>query len=435
MTAAALSAWPSSKDRLMDSSIATLVESFGFDDDSILDDALEVEDMSTYPHPRHAPANVIEAGKLITGDIDWDENSQDTIIDAFRVANNWRDSHAFPMRSIRSQLVYFIGELGLKGVSGARLKTMPSVRKKLRLRPHLDLHILQDFGGCRVILDNMNEVTLLVDALTQRSRHKCYHRNDYIAKPKDDGYRSYHLMYEYNHKPGKERFAGLRIEIQIRTKIQHAWSTAVETVGLYLGEDFKSAKTGNPEWLRLFQLLSGELAVAEGSPVNPLVANREERIREIRDLNKKLGAISLLDNISAAVRYTDDAVSEGSRPTYYLLKYDRANALVSVEPYFISQIATTAYDAAEADEIRNLLKNNSNIVLVEADKIDNLKFAYPNYFGDVSFLKASLKRIVDRNGLREYELNPQERIKTGRRAVPISSSWLTRPRFSKPKGA
>jgi hypothetical protein len=56
--------------------------------------------MSTYPHPHHALTNVIEAGKIITGHIGWDDNKQEAIIDAFRVANNWRDSHAYPMRSL-----------------------------------------------------------------------------------------------------------------------------------------------------------------------------------------------------------------------------------------------------------------------------------------------------------------------------------------------
>jgi Region found in RelA / SpoT proteins len=423
----------------MDSSIAALVEYAGFDDDSLLDDSLEFEDMSTYPHPHHALPNVIEAAKIITGHIGWDDNKRDTIIDAFRVANNWRDSHAYPMRSLRQQLVYFIGELGLRGVSVARLKTMPSIRRKLRLKPRLELHTLQDLGGCRVILENMTEVKSLVEILTQRSRHRCYNYNDYIQSPKSDGYRSYHLMYEYRPKPGKEVFADLRVEIQIRTKIQHAWSTAVETVGLYLGEDFKSAKTGNPDWLRLFQLLSGELAVAEGSPVHHLVANKDDRIKEITELNGKLNAIDLLENISTAFRWTSGLVSDGSRPTYYLLKYDRENSLVSVEPYSGAQTATTAYDTSEADAVRAMLKNNRNIVLVDADKIDNLKFAYPNYFGDVSFLKASLKRIVERNGLKEYELNQPKRVNKGRRpapvSAPISASWLTRSRFSKPKGA
>jgi hypothetical protein len=184
---------------------------------------------------------------------------------------------------------------------------------------------------------------------------------------------------------------------------------------------------------------SGELAVAEGSPVHHLVANKGDRIKEIRELNAKLGAIDLLENISTAFRWTSGWASDGSRPTYYLLKYDRANSLVSVEPYSGAQTATTAYDTSEADAVRAMLKNNRNIVLVDADKIDNLKFAYPNYFGDVSFLKASLKRIVERNGLKEFELNRPKSVNKGRRpapvSAPISASWLTRSRFSKPKGA
>ena len=44
-------------------------------------------------------------------------------------------------------------------------------------------------------------------------------------------------------------------------------------------------------------------------------------------------------------------------------------------------------------------------VMVEVDKVENLKEAYPNYFGDVRMFLSHLKRVVvgfDTSWVREY---------------------------------
>lgn len=114
------------------------------------------------------------------------------ILEAFKVANNWREAHAYPMRSVRCQLMWYMQRLSLEGVTGARLKRMQAIRRKLgRSGIHLDK--LQDLGGCRAILPRIADVKTLVDALRQKSRHELRTESDYIAKPKLDGYRSHHL--------------------------------------------------------------------------------------------------------------------------------------------------------------------------------------------------------------------------------------------------
>jgi ppGpp synthetase/RelA/SpoT-type nucleotidyltranferase len=69
-----------------------------------------------------------------------------------------------------------------------------------------------------------------------------------------DGYRSHHLSLEF--KPAKkedEAYAGRRIELQVRTRLQHSWATAIEAVSLYRNQDLKHHK-GDADWLRLFAL-------------------------------------------------------------------------------------------------------------------------------------------------------------------------------------
>jgi hypothetical protein len=90
----------------------------------------------------------MRAGKVIAGDLAWNEQSAEEIRHAFLVANNWRDAHAFPMRSVRQQLIWYMGHRNLDGITAARLKRMHAIRKKLK-RTDLNKHLnqLQDLGG------------------------------------------------------------------------------------------------------------------------------------------------------------------------------------------------------------------------------------------------------------------------------------------------
>jgi ppGpp synthetase/RelA/SpoT-type nucleotidyltranferase len=77
-------------------------------------------------------------------------------------------------------------------------------------------------------------------------KHKLVGQDDYIANPKFSGYRGIHLVYSY-FSDRKETFNGLKIEIQIRTQLQHAWATAVEIVGFFRRELLKSGE-GDHVW-------------------------------------------------------------------------------------------------------------------------------------------------------------------------------------------
>ena len=376
--------------------------------------------MRNFPQFDFSMKEVKRAGDA--GELPWTEDSAPEILRSFQVANNWRDAHAYPMRSVRLQIAYYMRHLGIDGVTAARLKRMQAIRRKLRRIP-MNLNQLQDLGGCRAILPSMADVNKLVEVLKERSRHHLRAEDDYIGKPKDDGYRSHHLMFNYSGKGAAKVFNGRRVEVQIRTRMQHSWATTVEAVGLMRREDLKGHH-GSKKWLRLFELISAEFAVAENCIEPPGVPNQDDRISEIRALDAELEATSILDKISYAVRWTDEAISPASRPTYYLIRFNNATQEVEVDVTFAPKWAVAQYDQAELSDNKSGV-DASNIVLVEADKVENLKDAYPNYFGDVQLFKQQLKNIVKGKGAREYVVRPQETVAPRPRENP-DMSWLRR---------
>jgi ppGpp synthetase/RelA/SpoT-type nucleotidyltranferase len=382
-------------------------------------DGLAVAD---FPLAQYDASRLKRAGEIIMSEMKWTSQTEDEIREAFHIANNWREAHAYPMRSLRGSLRWYMHKHEMEGVTVARLKRMHAIRRKLK-RSNLRLQQVQDLGGCRAILASLSDVRRLVE-LMRNCRHEFRSESSYIDKPKPDGYRSHHLMFNYVGKTDNQKqFNGKRIEVQIRTRLQHAWATAVESVGLFLGEYLKG-DMGSPEWLRLFLLMSAEFARFEGCPEPHGVPDHASRIAEIRALDATLEATKNLDKLSHAVRFTDISVAPSVKPSYYLITYDNATNEISVQSYFYPKTATASYGSAEFFDNKTG-RDTKNIVLVEADKVEALKEAYPNYFGDVQLFRAQLRNIIKGFGVREYTMKPQETVRARPGENP-DLTWLKR---------
>src|SRR5439155_18826770 len=141
-----------------------------------------------------------------------------------------------------------------KPLIAQRIKRLPAIRLKLERLTRLKLSKLQDIGGCRAVVLTSQRVQQLVKLYeASRAQHELDHISDYLAKPKEDGYRGVHLIYRFQSEKYQSH-CGLKIEIQLRSKLQHAWATAVETVGIFTGHVLKSSQ-GPEDWLRFFALM------------------------------------------------------------------------------------------------------------------------------------------------------------------------------------
>lgn len=375
--------------------------------------------MPQFPRFQYSNKDVQRAGEALAGDLYWTDETAEHIRRVFSVANNYRDSHALPMRKVRFELSGLLQRERIKGVTVARLKRMPSIRRKLR-KIKSNLNQIQDLAGVRSIAPSMADVDRLIQSVRTNTGHEVFREYPYITQPKPDGYRCHHMVLKFRGVDEDEAYNDRRIEIQIRTRLQHAWATAVESVGLFRREDLK-AGVGNADWLQLFRLMSLEFQLSEGCAEPD--AGRADRLSEIASLNRSLRAAALLEDLRQAVRTTERyKFDPKNKPDYFLIRYDRTYNTVSVRAQYGAIDAVRLYDLAENIDSRSSTGNGFTTVLVEVDEVENLRSAYPNYFGDVDLFKSKLQELVGADGP-DFTLDPQPRAPVQPRPKP-DYSWL-----------
>jgi len=111
----------------------------------------------------------------------------------------------------------------------SRLKAPVSIAEKLRRRglPVSCESVeenLSDVAGVRIICPFPEDVYMLEEALLRQDDLKLIERKDYIAKPKENGYRSLHLIVEVPIFLMKEK-RYVRVEIQFRTIAMDFWAS------------------------------------------------------------------------------------------------------------------------------------------------------------------------------------------------------------------
>lgn len=232
---------------------------------------------------------VNKAGEIIRSSTNDNEINQ-----AILVFDNWRSFHSIPLNSVRSFIKRILGRI-LKGkntnaILGQRLKRMPSIITKIKRFENMSVSRMQDIGGIRIILDSIKDVYMVHDAIINANTNHEYiiPPKDYIKEPKKDGYRSLHQVLIYHNDKNLD-CDGMRIEVQIRTKLEHSWATAVETLGSINNASYKTGEGGLEE-KRFFKLASALFALKEDQnlPEEFINTSKEDLVLELRNLDNKL---------------------------------------------------------------------------------------------------------------------------------------------------
>lgn len=341
----------------------------------------------SYSIPQFSKSAVDKAGRTLAAagsaeefdDIAWD------------ILGNWRASHAFPLNTVTVSLKGKVSRLGLDAVVVQRLKRSRSILSKL-LRDSMRLTQMQDIGGCRAVVPSIDDVYSLRSRFYKsRSKHVLVSEDDYIAKPKKSGYRGIHLIYKFQSSV-KPEYNNLLLEVQLRSQVQHAWATAVETVGAVVGQALKSSQ-GEGLWLKYFQIASLALEYSETPAFGRTpYMSRGQVARELEHLDERLEVNKKLSAFRAALRATEQPRAKSAG--YFLL------VLLPDEPGLqVFSFSKDEADAAQKEYQRyeRLLPfrsrqmplfpeladySGAQVVLVGAESFRSIREAYPNYYLD-----------------------------------------------------
>ncbi|WP_180874101.1 RelA/SpoT domain-containing protein [Stenotrophomonas maltophilia] len=316
------------------------------------------------------------------------------------VIDNWRAAHAYPLNTFQATLRKRLSSLGLNSKSapvGQRLKRLPSIEKKLHRNPQMKLERMQDIAGLRAVVPKRIHLREIRRLYEQESRlmHHLHGVYDYVAKPKDDGYRSVHLVYQYLSATSPE-YDGLHVELQLRTQLQHAWATAVETVDLFTGQAIKTGSP-RPSWAWFFKLASAAFASLERSPVHEEF--KDLNPRELRALLRKseadLNVIVLMRGFSVAA----DRIHQDSRSNagYHLVVLDTFRRTLRIKSFTKDELPL-AMDRYAQVERQVAAGAPLDAVLVAGGGINQLRKTYPNYFLDASMFIDVLEALCGRAG-------------------------------------
>jgi len=261
---------------------------------------------------------------------------------------------------------------------------------------------VQDIGGCRAVLSDIAAVDRLVELFRKglsknpKGRHLYGDPKDHVAQPKNDGYRGFHYTVRYQ-TTARERliYNGKKIEIQIRSKLQHAWATAVETVDALTGRSLKFDVKSNiedPRWKRFFALMGSAIAFREKRPPVPNTPSvRADLVSELSVLAEELHVENVLGGFSVAVNILDE--KRGSKAAEYILILNANDKSVSVMQFDEKQRILVDAEYLRQEKLSQG-QAGVQVVRVSVEDIRSLRAAYPNYYLDTSLFIDALRAAV-----------------------------------------
>jgi ppGpp synthetase/RelA/SpoT-type nucleotidyltranferase len=332
---------------------------------------------------------------------------------AMSVLSFWRSVHETPLAKAVNFARARAQKVDSKTVLAKRLKRTHSIIRKLKNADGMQLSRMQDIGGCRVIVATSKKVRKVVRALKQDKAFKVV---DYLENPKEDGYRSVHLIGKFPDENKQLR----NIEIQVRSAAQHSWATSVEIIDLFTSQSLKT-NSGKPEWRDFFILASKQIDVIESIPLynqlsrgqltheiyRRIAHDRVEKARQeisenlnrLDTLERKMRILKTFEGFAFSLQAADEHMAKEQSAGYALLLIDIKERHVDLNVFSKDQfdVVSKAYLHAEM----NTLEEPEKVVaLVSSDAVGGIKEAYPNFFADSTYFVKYIGASVDAVRLR-----------------------------------
>ena len=242
----------------------------------------------------------------------------------------WTGSFALPMQAFYLDLRSLLPLEGDK--SSCRIKCLPSLlSKNLRIKAENQMSTTGDITGLRIISRDMAQLERLREELEKKlALYSAIGADfvvlgcrikDYIKFPSSTGYRAVHFRLSLLEKSSGKRY---RMELQLRTRREHAWAQAVETVDALRRIDFKHDALDG-----FFCLLGDALARRDGVF---MPAQEGETIRKLVELDRLNHYIQDLEEFDGG-SFRSVGNSEDARGNWHLLGADMASKEKSCERF------------------------------------------------------------------------------------------------------
>lgn len=326
---------------------------------------------------RYSKKQVQRAGEqLILSNIDTEQ--PEIYKESMDILSNWRAGHINSLNIASKNLQSACDKFDRRSIIVTRLKRTPSIIGKLKRFDKMKLRNMQDIAGCRAIVTKSKHINKIKRELHKHNDFRTY---DYIKNPKPDGYRGVHLIGKFYDEVNNIDYP---VEIQLRSKIQHTWATAVEIVDLFTNQSIKT-NNGNRKWMRFFQCVSSKFSDIE----NYTNETGLKTTKEIIQLSRKLDIYKKFDAFANSVKLIEKKLKVNAGD-YNLIVVDFEINQVTVRQYPSSDFNKAATDYLYLEK-KSTRTGKSVVALVSSISISNLREAYPNYFADsakfISYLR------------------------------------------------
>jgi ppGpp synthetase/RelA/SpoT-type nucleotidyltranferase len=236
-----------------------------------------VRGMKIVEKEKYSKSKIDKAGSILSqADREYDE----TTLEMEYVFEDYRRYHLEPLTKLTLEIQQWLQTYDKKYYIAQRLKRRPQILRKLR-RLSVRLTQLQDIGGCRIILEKNSDVDdtigFIRDKIINSKLAKISRETDYRELGRDDtGYRAFHMILDVE---------GFKIELQIRSRIQHYWSESIERTSVIYGFRLKE-KEGDQSVIDYFKQFSHALHEIEIS--RRISSDMEINLQEKREIAEKI---------------------------------------------------------------------------------------------------------------------------------------------------